>query len=308
MADPRKVFGQILVELGKENPKVLAVSCDSGAGSGMSPFKQQLPEQFVEIGISEQNAIGLCAGLAVNGFIPVVSAIAPFISMRCYEQVRDDIGYVNTNVKIIGSSSGISQSQLGSTHQANEDIALMRTIPHMVVLNPGDPFEVEMCLREAVKWDGPVYIRMPRQGLENLAPADGRSFRIGKGEVLSEGEYMILASGTTSSRVIKACELLRQQGLSVGVLNLPTVWPLDEELIRQYARTCKCIFTVEEHSVVAGLGGAVAELLAPMPDACPLHILGIPAGAKETGPYEELLDFYGLSGEKLAAAIENLVV
>lgn len=307
MADPRKVFGQILLELGKENPKVLAVSCDSAAGSGMGPFKQQLPEQYVEIGISEQNAIGICAGLAVNGFIPVVSAIAPFISMRCYEQVRDDIGYVNTNVKIIGSSSGISQSQLGSTHQANEDIALMRTIPHMAILNPGDPFEVEMCLREAVKRDGPVYIRMPRQGLENMAPAEGRAFEIGKGEVLSEGEYMILSSGTTSNRAVKAAELLKKQGLSVGVLNLPTVWPLDEERITHYARTCKCLITAEEHSVVAGLGGAVAELLAPMADACPLHILGIPAGAKETGPYEELLDAYGLSGEKLAAAIKNLV-
>jgi len=307
MADPRKVFGQILVEVGKDNPNMLAVSCDSGAGSGMNPFKQELPEQYVEIGISEQNAIGICAGLASNGFIPVVSAIAPFISMRCYEQVRDDIGYVNMNVKIIGSSSGISQSHLGSTHQAIEDIALMRTIPHMVILNPGDPFEVEMCLREAVKWNGPVYIRMPRQGLENMAPAEGRSFRIGKGEVLGEGEYMILASGITSNRALRAAEQLRHQGLGVGVLNLPTVCPLDEERIRHYARACKRLFTVEEHSVVAGLGGAVAELLAPMPDACPLHILGIPMGAKETGPYEQLLDFYGLSAEKLADTIKNLI-
>ena len=306
MADPRKVFAEVLVELGKQNHKVLAVSCDSGLGSGMGPFREALPDQYVEVGISEQNAIGICAGLAVNGFIPVVSAIAPFISMRCYEQLRDDLGYVEQNVKVVGSSSGVGQSHLGSTHQAVEDIALMRTIPHMVILNPGDPFEVEMCLRKAVEHKGPVYIRMPRQGLENMRDPAGRSFEIGKGEVLKEGEIMLLSSGTTSNRALQAAAMLEEEGLRVGVLNLPCIWPLDEALIKKYAQSAKLLVSVEEHSVVAGLGGAVAELLAPLPGHAPLHIVGIPAGAKETGPYEDLLDCYGLTGQKIAETVKKL--
>ena len=192
--NPRDVFGEVLLELGQENANIMAVSCDSGAGSGMNPFKKELPHQYLEVGINEQNAIGVCAGLAEGNSIPVVSAIAPFISMRAFEQVRNDLGYAKMNVKVIGSSSGLSHSALGSTHQAIEDMTLMRSVPNMVVLNPGDVFEVEMSLRAAVKHEGPVYIRMPRHEMAEPIEASKRRFEIGKGEYLmNTGDEIVIA-------------------------------------------------------------------------------------------------------------------
>ena len=218
--DPRKVFSDTLVAIGKENSKVLAVSCDSASGSGMNDFIKEFPQRYVEIGISEQNAISVCAGLAEGGFIPVISAIAPFISMRCYEQIRNDIGYAKMNVKIIGSSSGLSHSTLGSSHQAVEDICLMRSIPNMTIINPGDAYEVEMALKEAIKHDGPVYIRMPRHGLEDIKDRAQRSFTIGVAEELTPIEKItIIASGTLVGEARKAVEILKTRQINAAVVN-----------------------------------------------------------------------------------------
>lgn len=304
--DPRKVFSAALLELGEKFPQMLAVSCDSAAGSGMGDFLKKYPDRIVEVGISEQNAISLCAGLAFEGFIPVVSAIAPFISMRCYEQIRNDVGYVDMNVKIIGSSSGLSHSQLGSSHQANEDMALMRTIPHMAVLNPGDAFEVEMALKKAVEHQGPVYIRMPRHPMEDIAPAQGRSFEIGKAEVLSEGEIMLIATGTMTAEAKKAAAMLSEQGIGAGLINVHTVRPLDAKTIIAFAKKSRLMVTVEEHSVLGGLGSAVAECISAETDTAPLFRIGIQEGAFNTGPYRELLADYGLTSEKIADTVQKL--
>ncbi len=304
LKDPRKAFSDALMEIGKENPRVLAVSCDSASGSGMSDFLKTYPERYVEVGISEQNAIDVSAGLAERGFIPVISAIAPFISMRCYEQVRNDVGYSKMNVKVIGSSSGLSHSTLGSSHQAVEDMCLMRSIPNMVILNPGDYYEVQMSLKKAVEYDGPVYIRMPRHAAEDVAPAEKRNFEIGKAEVLSRGsDVTLIATGTLVNEAQKAAEALKARGISAGVVNMCTVKPLDMDAVLSSYKNSRLLVTIEEHSVVGGLGGAVAEAIAPLKGGAPLQILGIAEGAVNVGPYRELLESYSLTGEKLADSV-----
>ncbi|AFA48032.1 transketolase family protein [Acetobacterium woodii] len=305
--NPRDVFGEVLLDLGRENKNIMAVSCDSGSGSGMNPFKKELPHQYLEVGINEQNAIGVCAGLAEGGFIPIVSAIAPFISMRAFEQIRNDLGYANMNVKVIGSSSGLSHSALGSTHQAIEDLTLMRVVPNMVVLNPGDGYEVEMSLKKAIRHKGPVYIRMPRHAMAEPLEATERNFEIGKGEVLmnSGDDIVIAVSGTLSVDGFMAGKILDEMGYGVKVLNFTTVKPLDTKLLCEAYKSAKYLFTLEEHSVIGGFGSAVLEALASVKHEAPIHLIGITDGSIKTGPYRELLEAYGLTWEKVADRILN---
>jgi transketolase len=305
--DPRKAFEETLVELGKENNKIVAVSCDSSSGGGLGTFFKTYPERSVETGISEQNAIGICAGLAKQGFIPVIVVITPFITMRAYEQVRDDIGYMKMNVKLVGSGGGLAYSTLGSTHEAIEDISLMRTIPNLTVLAPGDAFEVEQALKLAIEHEGPVYIRMPRQARPYAAESEKRKITLGKAEVLKDGkDVAILTYGPMVEESQKAAAILQQGGIDAAVLNFTTVKPLDEDIIKKYMGKVKMLVTVEEHSVVNGFGSAVAQFKAPLKNASPVYIMGIPEGSKMTGPYPEVIDYYGLSGEKIAGNIKNL--
>jgi transketolase len=305
MADPRKVFGETLLQLGRENDKIVAVSCDSASGGGMGDFFKAFPDRSLETGISEQNAVGICAALAKQGFIPVITVITPFLTMRAYEQVRDDVGYMKSNVKLVGSGGGLAYSTLGSTHQAVEDVALMRTIPNMTVLCPCDGYDVKEALKMAVEIDGPVYIRMPRQPRE--VRAKERNIKPGKAEKLKDGkDIAIFATGPMVEEAQVAAEILKKDGIDSAVLSFMTVKPLDEETVKKYADKVKAIFTVEEHSVINGFGTAVAQCLASVKDTAPVHIMGIPEGGKETGPYKELLEYYGLTGEKIAEKIKSL--
>lgn len=305
LMDPRKAFDAALLELGRENKDVVGVSCDSALGGGMGSFFKAFPQRTVETGISEQNAIGICAALAKQGMIPIIVVITPFITMRAYEQVRDDIGYMNMNVKLVGSGGGLAYSTLGSTHQAIEDIALMRTIPNMTILSPCDAYDVREALRLAVSIKGPVYIRMPRQARQVIAAE--RHVELGKAELLKDGrDIAIFATGPMVEEAQIASEILKGVGIDAAVLGFMTVRPLDELAIRTYASKVRAIVTVEEHSVIGGFGSAVAQLLAPASDAPPVHIMGIGEGAKNTGPYKELLDHYGLTGERIAENIKNL--
>ncbi len=305
LMDPRKAFDAALLELGRENKDVVGVSCDSALGGGMGSFFKAFPQRTVETGISEQNAIGICAALAKQGMIPIIVVITPFITMRAYEQVRDDIGYMNMNVKLVGSGGGLAYSTLGSTHQAIEDIALMRTIPNMTILSPCDAYDVREALRLAVSIKGPVYIRMPRQARQVIAAE--RHVELGKAEVLKDGrDIAIFATGPMVEEAQIASEILKGVGIDTAVLGFMTVRPLDELAIRTYASKVRAIVTVEEHSVIGGFGSAVAQLLAPACDTPPVHIMGIGEGAKNTGPYKELLDHYGLTGERIAENIKNL--
>ncbi len=301
--DPRKAFEETFLEMGGENKNIVAVSCDSASGGGMKSFFKAYPERTVETGISEQNAIGICAALAKQGMIPFIVVITPFITMRAYEQVRDDVGYMNMNVKLVGSGGGLAYSTLGSTHQAVEDIALMQTIPNMTILSPCDACDIKAALKMAVEINGPVYIRMPRQARE--VKAERRNLLLGKAEILKDGEDVaIFATGPMVEEAQKAAEILQREGIDAAVLGFMTVKPLDEETVKAYAKNVKMIFTVEEHSVVGGFGCAVATCLAPLPNTPPVHIIGVREKAKNTGPYEELLDHYGLTGEKIAENIK----
>lgn len=305
--DPRKVFEQAFLIIGEENEKVLAISCDSASGGGMAKFIKKFPNRYVEMGIEEQNSIGVCAGLAMQGYIPVIVAITPFITMRSYEQVRDDIGYANMNVKIIGSGGGLAYSTLGSTHEAIEDIAVMRTIPNMTILVPGDAYEIEVALREAVNHVGPVYIRMPRQGREDIVDSNMRNIKIGKAEILETGDDVaILACGTMVKEAQIAAYILREKGINATVADFLTIKPIDAETIVNLYKKCKMVVTVEEHSVVNGFGSAVADVVAPIKSVTPLYIMGVKEGSKNTGPYKEILDYYSLTGPKIADNIIKL--
>jgi transketolase len=304
LRDPRKAFSETLLDIGAGNAKLLAVSCDSASGAGLGDFIKAFPERYVEVGISEQNAIGICAGLAERGFIPVVSAIAPFISTRCYEQIRNDIGYADMNVKIVGSSSGLAFSTLSFSHEPVEDMCIMRSIPNMAILNPGDAFEVEMALREAVSYKGPVYIRMPRHPFEDIAVPSERAFKMGKGEEIMEGgEINILATGTMVREALDAAEILRAKGVSTGVIDIHTVKPLDTGIIDYACKKSKMLVSVEEHSVVGGLGSAVSEVLSAARGRAPLLRLGVREGGTNVGPYREVLESYSLTGGKIAESI-----
>jgi transketolase len=305
LVDPRKAFGEALLQLGRENGRIVAVSCDSASGGGMGDFFRAFPERTVEAGISEQNAVGMCAALAKQGMIPVIVAITPFLTMRAYEQIRDDVGYMNANVKIAGSGGGLAYSTLGSTHQAVEDIALMRTIPHMTILSPCDAYDVKAALKMAVNREGPVYIRMPRQPREVIAQE--RRVRFGKAEVLKDGrDVAILATGPLVEEAQVAAEILKHAGIDAAVVAFMTVKPLDEDAVKAYAAKTGMIVTVEEHSVVNGFGSAVAQCLASLRGTPPVHIMGLAEGAKDTGPYKELLEHYGLTGEKIAEHIKRV--
>ena len=307
MRDPRKAFEMKLVELAKKDPRIVAVSCDSCSGGGLSAFFQEFPQRSIESGISEQNAVSLCAALSRQGLRPVLVIINPFLTMRAYEQVRDDVGYMNTNVVMVGSGGGLAYSTLGSTHIAVEDIGLMRSVPHLTILAPGDADEVEFALEQALAVDGPVYIRMPRQA--RTAPVEGeRKLELGKAEVLAQGsDALLCAYGPSAEEAMKACRILQEQGKSVTVLNFTTVKPLDAEAVLAHAKGKKAVFTLEEHAPVGGLGSAVAEVLAEAGVGVPLHRLAVPEGAKQTGPYNELLAYYGLDGESAAKRMAEIL-
>ena len=306
--DPRKKFEETLVRIGDSNPAVVAVSCDSASGGGLGAFFKKYPSRSVEAGISEQNAVGICAALAKQGFIPVVVAITPFITMRAYEQDRDDVGYMNMNVKLVGSGGGLAYSTLGSTHEALEDVALMRTIPHMTILTPGDSFEVEKALEMAIAIDGPVYLRMPRQARPFVKDPATRSLKIGEAEILRDGkDITIFAAGPMAEEAVLAADILKEKGIDAAVVNLMTIKPLDDATVLKYCGQSKVVFSVEEHSVINGLGTAIAQLLAPLAGTPPLHIFGIDEGEKMTGPYKDVLAYYGLTGATIAVRIEKLL-
>ena len=304
--DPRKVFGSQVLELAKQDPRILAVSTDSSGSSGFGPFKESFPERHLEFGLTEQSAIGFCAGLALSGKIPFFCAITPFITMRCFEQVRDDLAYTFTNVKIAGRNSGLDYSYLGYTHQSLEDIAVMRSLPNMVVVVPSDAVEIRACVKEAAKHIGPVYIRIGSEKLPTFHHSDYH-FSFGKGEILQKGQDITLVTmGVMVWRTMEAAEELVKLGIKVGVISMPTIKPLDGELLLQVSKETDMILTIEDHSIVGGLGSAVSEFLS---QENPMRVikLGIPDVFSTTGSYEDLLEKYHLSKNGIVNSVVNLM-
>ncbi len=293
---------EVLAELAEQNPKLVLLSQDFGA---IGSFTARFPERHLDLGITEQNLIGVAAGLAHAGKLPFVMAMAPFISMRSFEQIRDDCGYNRNNVKILAPFAGLEAGPWGATHHAMEDIALLRSIPGMTVLSPADPNESMRAVRAAAALDGPVYIR-----LGFLTPIDGydAEFHIGQAVALRDGrDLTIMATGGCVGAAVAASDSLKAEGLSAAVLNMHTLKPLDRAAVEHAARHTGRIVTVEEHSIIGGLGGAVAEVMAEL-GIGRLARVGIrDVFCTEVEPYPELLRIHGIDVAGIEAAARELV-
>jgi transketolase len=304
--DPRKTFGEALVACGQKNDRIVALSADSSGGSGMKPFHEKFPERHFEFGIMEQGIMGFASGLATTGKIPFFAAIAPFVTARPFEMFRNDLGYMNQNVKVVGRCAGLTYSDLGATHQSLDDIAITRTIPGVTVINPGDPVDIFKAVHAAAEHIGPVYIKIGSPKMPVLMD-ENYPFQIGKGVVMEEGsDITIIATGTLLAKAATATKLLQDKGISPRLINMHTIKPLDKELVLKAAKETGKIVTVEEGYLAGGLGGCIAELLvAEYP--IPMKMIGVDDQYADAGPYEELLGYLGLQGEQIADTVEQFL-
>lgn len=299
----RESYGNALVELGREFENLVVLDADLAAATKTGVFKKAFPERHIDCGIAEANMTGVAAGMSTCGFVPFVSTFAMFAAGRSYEQVRNSIGYPHLNVKIGATHAGISVGEDGASHQCNEDIALMRAIPGMVVINPSDDVEARAAVRAAYEYDGPVYLRFGRLAVPVINDRPDYKFEIGKGVTLREGgDCTIVATGLCVSVALTAAETLSEKGIDAQVINIHTIKPLDEELVIAAAKKTGRVFTVEEHSIIGGLGAAVAETLG---EKCPTKLtrIGVNDVFGESGPAKELLHKYGLDAEGIANRI-----
>ena len=300
----RESYGNALAELGRENEKIVVLDADLAAATKTGIFKKAFPERHIDCGIAECNMMGIAAGLAATGMVPFASSFAMFAAGRAFEQVRNSIGYPHLNVKIGATHAGISVGEDGATHQCNEDIALMRTIPGMVVICPSDDVEAKAAVRAAAEYDGPVYLRFGRLAVPVINDREDYNFTIGKGMILREGkDVTIVATGLPVSSALEAAELLEKDGIDAEVINIHTIKPLDEELITASARKTGKVVTVEEHSVIGGLGSAVCDALCGSYPV-PVKKIGMQDQFGESGPAMELIHKYGLDGEGIYAQVK----
>ena len=293
----RESYGNALVELGAENPNVVVLDADLAAATKTGMFKKAYPDRHIDCGIAECNMMGVAAGLATTGKIPFVSSFAMFAAGRAFEQVRNSVGYPHLNVKIGATHAGITVGEDGATHQCNEDIALMRTIPGMVVMCPADDVEAKAAVKAAAEYEGPVYLRFGRAACPVINDRPDYKFEIGKGNVVREGsDVTIVATGICVGNALEAAEMLAADGISAEVINICTIKPLDEELIVKSAKKTGKVVTAEEHSVIGGLGSAVCDALA---EKCPVPVkkIGVQDVFGESGPAVALLAKYKLDGE-----------
>ena len=299
-----KWFGDVLVELARRDPRICGVSCDCWGFLGA--LAAEFPERAVEVGIAEQNLIGVAAGLAARGKTPFAIGMNPFVTMRCFEQIRTDVGYGCRNVKVIGGyGGGIVYAGWGCTHHAMEEMALMRLVPTMTVVMPADAYETEMATRAAAATEGPFYISLSGATMAFMPPEAQRTFEVGKAVTLREGsDVTIVAVGPTLPDAMKAAEILAPKGVSARVLNMHTVKPADREAILAAANQTRLIVTIEEHTVIGGLGGAVGDVLAEAGAGTPLKRLGLQdVFACMVGRYEDVRERFGISAEAVVEAV-----
>ena len=303
----RDSYGNALVELGKENQDLFVLDADLAGATKTSIFMKAFPERHIDCGIAECNMMGIAAGLAATGKLPFASSFAMFAAGRAFEQIRNSIGYPGLNVKIGATHAGISVGEDGATHQCNEDIALMRTIPGMVIINPSDDVEARAAVLAAAKHYGPVYLRFGRLAVPVINDNETYKFELGKGIVLKEGkDVTIIATGLEVSESLVAAEILEKEGISAKVINIHTIKPLDKELVIAAAKETGKVVTVEEHSVIGGLGSAVADVLSENHPTKMLKI-GINDVYGESGPALELIKKYGLDGESIADKVKEFL-
>ena len=312
MADVKKIatresYGNALVELGKEHENLVVLDADLAAATKTGTFKKAFPDRHIDCGIAEANMVGIGAGLAAAGMVPFVSSFAMFAAGRAFEQVRNSVGYPHLNVKIGATHAGISVGEDGATQQCNEDIALMRTIPGMVVISPADDVEAKAAVRAAYEYDGPVYLRFGRLAAPVIFDEETYKFEIGKGQVVTEGtDVTIIATGLMVGNSMEAAEMLAEKGISAKVINMATIKPLDEELVIAAAKETGKVVTVEEHSVIGGLGSAVCDVLS---EKCPTPVLkvGVNDVFGHSGPALDLIAEFGLDAKGIAEKVERFV-
>lgn len=304
----RESFGLALAALADTCPQIAVLDADLAEATKSVIFKNRHPERFIDCGIAEANMVGVAAGLAACGKIPFACSFAMFSAGRAFEQIRNSVGYPHLNVKIAGSHAGISVGEDGATHQCCEDLALMRAIPGMVVLNPADHYEMTEAVKAAAAYQGPVYIRLGRLAVESFNDPDaGYRFELGKGVTVRDGkDITIVATGLMAAQAIKAAQALEKDGIDARVINIHTIKPIDREILLKAARETGKLLTVEEHSVIGGLGDAVGSVLCgeyPVP----LVKIGVQDHFGQSGPAVELLEKFGLCASNIEASVKRML-
>lgn len=303
----RQVICDTLMELAKEDKDIMVLTCDSRGSASMGNFAKEYPEQFVEVGIAEQDSVGIAAGLATCGKKTYVASPACFLSMRSVEQIKVDVAYSKTNVKLIGISGGVSYGALGMTHHSLQDIAVIRAIPDIAVLLPADRFETKKMIEVLQKYNKPAYIRIGRNPVEDVYENENFEFEIGKANTLHDGnDITIIATGETVKAALDASKELEVKGIGCRVLSMHTIKPLDEEAIVKAAKETKGIITIEEHSIYGGLGAAVSEVVCQKAPT-KMKILAIADEAPVTGNSKEVFNYYGLTAENLVKVAEEIL-
>ena len=312
MADVKKIatresYGNALVELGKKYDNVVVLDADLAAATKTGVFKKAFPERHFDCGIAEANMMGVAAGLSTMGYVPFVSSFAMFVAGRGFEQIRNSIGYPHLNVKIAATHAGLSVGEDGASHQCCEDIALMRSIPGMVVLSPADDVEARAAVIAAYNYQGPVYLRFSRLATPVFHDPETYEFQIGKGEKLTDGyDIAVISTGLMTNEALRAAVLAKRQGMNVRVINMPTIKPIDEEIILTAARECGRIITVEEHSIIGGLGEAVCAVLSEKLPT-PVRRVGVQDKFGCSGPAWDLLKLYGLDAATICKTAHEML-
>lgn len=301
----RQAYGEALAELGAKNPNIVVLDADLSKSTMTVNFSKAFPDRFLNMGIAEQNMYGVAAGLALSGKIPFASTFAMFAAGRAFEIIRNSIGYPKANVKICATHAGVTVGEDGASHQAIEDIALMRTIPGMTVLNPADGISAKKLLEEAASLNGPVYVRLGRAAVPMLYSEDTK-VEIGKGNCVKDGnDYTVIATGIMVNEALIAAKQLEEEGIQVRVIDMHTIKPIDQEIIIKAAKETKGIVTAEEHSIIGGLGSAVSEVVT---QNCPvkMKLIGVKDCFGESGKPAELMEKYGLTAKDIYEAVKSL--
>lgn len=303
----RDAYGEALKILGKTNKDVVVLDADLSSSTKTAGFGKENPERFINVGIAEQNLIGTAAGLAATGKIPFASSFAMFATGRAFEIIRNSVAYPKLNVKIAATHAGLTVGEDGASHQALEDLSIMRSIPNMTVICPADGVEAKAAVLGAAEYVGPVYIRLGRSKVPTIFNEDDYVFEIGKGKELKKGsDLTIIATGIMVAKALEASETLKSQGISARVINIHTIKPIDEKIIIDAARETGCIVTAEEHNIIGGLGSAVSEVLSENYPV-PLKRVGVCDTFGESGNGDALLEKYGLTAEKLVEASKEII-
>jgi transketolase len=303
----RQVISEVLLDLAKENKDILVLTSDSRGSASLVNFGKDLPDQIVEVGIAEQNLVGVASGLAASGKKPFVASPACFLSMRSIEQIKVDVAYSNTNVKLIGISGGVSYGALGMSHHSLQDLAVTRVIPGLDVMLPADRHEAKKMIEALVEYDRPVYLRIGRNPVEDSYVSEDYDFQIGKAVTMKDGtDITIIATGETVRIALDSAEALQTEGIDCRVINMHTIKPLDKEAILKAAEETGKIITIEEHSIYGGLGSAVAEVVSQS-HPVPVKIIGLPDEPAIAGKTAEVFEYYGLSVDNVKKAATQMV-